>query len=86
MEYDSVRMLWAPVLSCVKTEKSASSISFALLTGTEIASQSPAGEIVVALRPFSMIQALTASTVSFVGAVNAPTYHAQRGGSGLMTS
>lgn len=64
MEYESVRICVWFVSTCEKTEKSASNNSLALLTGTEKPTQSPAGERVVALRPFDLSQALTASTDS----------------------
>lgn len=57
----------------LNTEKSASKSSFALLTGTEMLSQSPAGEMVVGVRPASCSHDLTASAVSGLGATRAST-------------
>ena len=70
IEYERVRTASIPVSSCLKTEKSASNNLLALLTGTSNESQSPEGEIVSAAIPFSFNQALTASTLSCVGATS----------------
>ena len=59
---------------CANVEKSASNKVFALLTGTLIAIQSPAGEIVVAFRPLSRSHEPTASLVAWLGAANAATF------------
>lgn len=64
MEYESVRMVSSPLTTCLKTENSASNISFALLTGTEKPSQSPDGESLVAFTPCDFKKALTAFTDS----------------------
>lgn len=69
-----MRIASTPVSSCLNTEKSASKSSFALLTGTSNPSQSPAGEIAFAVMPFSASQALTASTLSLLGATSSSTY------------
>lgn len=62
-----------PVSWWVKTEKSASRRSLAWLTGMEKLSQSPAGETVLAVMPFSANHALTAATLSADGATNFST-------------
>ena len=72
-EYSIVTMLSLPVSSCLKTLKSAAKISFALLMGMLNESQSPAGDAVLVVMSFSLKKAVTASTVSFVGATNAST-------------
>ena len=54
--------------------KSASRSSLALLTGTSNETQSPAGEMVVAVMSFSASQALTASTLACEGAMYCSTY------------
>ena len=68
MEYGSVRMAVVPVSTCVYSAKSASKSSFALLTGIEKLSQSPAGEAVVASMSFSLSQANTAEEAAGFGA------------------
>ena len=57
----------------VYTEKSASSRLLAFSTGTSNDSQSPAGEIVVAVMLFSASQALTALVLSCEGATYCST-------------
>ena len=68
-----VTMLSLPVSWCLKTLKSASKSSFALLTVVWKPSQSPAGEMVIALMPFPLRKDVTASDVSVVGAMKAST-------------
>lgn len=73
MEYASVRIIVLPVAVWLNTAKSASSSSLALLTGIEKLSMSPAGDAGVATMSFSVSHALTAATVSGLGATNALT-------------
>ena len=68
IEYESVRTISLPESVCSKTVKSASRSSFALLTGTEKLSQSPAGDAVVASMSFSLSQANTAEDAAGFGA------------------
>ncbi len=69
-----MRTLCWPVCWCVKTENSALKSEDAWLTGIETASQSPAGEIVVAVRPFAVSHSLTSEVDSAAGFTNASTY------------
>lgn len=55
-------------------ENLVSSSSFALLTGMENWSQSPAGDTLEASMPFSVSQVLTAATVSGFGVTSASTW------------
>jgi hypothetical protein len=73
IEYERVRMVFSPVLSLVNSVNSAANISFALETGIEMLSQSPAGEIVFAVNPLAVRNSLTTETVSGFGATNAST-------------
>ena len=63
-----------PVVSCVNTEKFAAKRSFACETGTWRLSQSPAGEIALAVRLWFASHWLMAATVWFEGATNAAAY------------
>ena len=69
-----VRMVCWPVVSCVKTEKFAAKRSFACETGTWRLSQSPAGEMALAVRLWFASHLLMVATVSFEGATNAAAY------------
>ena len=60
-----------PLSVWLKTENWASSKSLALLTGIEKLSQSPADDVFLMMISFSFNQALTASTLSGFGAMNA---------------
>lgn len=73
-EYAMVTMLSWPVSSCLKTWKSASKSSLALLTVVWKPSQSPVGDSFFAVMPFSCRNALTALTVSWLGATNSSTF------------
>lgn len=66
-------MVVAPVVSCVKVEKSAPRRSLACETVTLTECQSPAAEIGVDVRLFEDNQELNADEVSFDGATNAST-------------
>ena len=72
-EYASVRTICLPVWSCVKTVKSALKSSFALLTGTENESHSPAGEMDFVVMLFFKKKELTVDKVSDVGLTNSST-------------
>ena len=66
-----MRTVSLPVSACLNTVNWVLRSWFALLTGMLNESQSPAGEMVFAVMSFSLSQALTASTVSGLGARNA---------------
>lgn len=69
-----MRTSCCPVSECSKTWKSASSISFALLAGTENASQSPAGDIFCAVTLCTERNWFTIEIDSGLGLTNASTY------------
>lgn len=73
MEYESVLIVCLPVAGCVKTEKSASSMLLAVLTGICTESQSPAEDRAVACSPFVLNHALTAEVDSSDGVKYAST-------------
>lgn len=72
-EYWSVRILVAPLATCVNTENSAESRSFAWVTGILISSMSPAGVTGLDAMLFSASHWFTALSVSSVGLTNSAT-------------
>jgi hypothetical protein len=74
IEYWSVRILVAPVATCVNTENSAERRLLAWVTETVISSMSPAGVTGLAATLFSASHSVTALSVSSVGFTNSATY------------
>lgn len=69
-----MRIICLPESWCTNVEKFESNMLFAWLTGTLMAIQSPAGEIVVAFKPLSRSHDPTASLVAWLGATSASAF------------